>query len=232
MRPTLKAHLLFFIMSISFSTSASESINGEKLFQEKCSDCHQQDGNSTDNDIPHIAGFSAILTFDILDQFKSGDRKSIPINPQKVENNPNKAHDNNSKNSIETDMNVIAKSLKTKEIEALSLFLANQTFKPTTQKYDPKLAETGKMIHLDLCENCHVDQGSGKIEDASLLKGQWKQYLQRQFKALSKGERYMPRRMKKRFRKLSEEDKEALIEFYISPMKNKSDKTIPANEST
>lgn len=163
----------------------------------------KKDGNSDDKNIPKIAGLSAILTYDILDQFKSGDRKSKSIK---------------TKDGEEADMNAIAKELKTNEIEAISLFLASQTSKPTTQKYDQVLANKGKEIHMDLCENCHVEEGTGNIEDASILRGQWKNYLQSQFEALSEEKRYMPRRMKKRFRKLSEEDKKALIEFYISPV--------------
>ena len=203
MRTHLKSCLLYFLFGFSFYAMANESVDGEKLFQKQCSECHQQDGNSEDKNIPKIAGLSAILTFDILDQFKSGDRKS-----KTIEN----------KDDVETNMNTIAKALKTNEIEAISFFLANQPSKPATQEYDQELANIGKEIHMDLCENCHVDEGTGNVEDASILKGQWKNYLQSQFEALSEEKRYMPRRMKKRFRKLSEEDKKALIEFYISPV--------------
>ncbi len=211
-RIILKYHLVLFLFSFSFYAIANEVPDGNKLFQKHCSECHQKDGNSEDNNIPKIAGFSAILTFDILDQFKSDDRKSIPIKTK-----ANEDKDDEEKDSKETDMNAIAKKLKTNEIEAISLFLANQTSKPKTQEYDQELATLGKQIHMDLCENCHVEEGASNIEDAPILKGQWKNYLQRQFAELSEIKRYMPKRMKKRFRKLSENDKKALIEFYISP---------------
>jgi len=211
MRTNLIFHLLIFMLSLStkaFSIDTTEDI-GKKLFQEKCSECHQQDGNSEDPEIPNIAGTSAILTFDILDQFKSGDKKSKSI---KIEDSATTV------DKTETNMNEIAKSLKTNEIEAISFFLAKQKSKSASQTFDQELAIKGKDIHMDLCENCHVDEGTNNIEDASILRGQWKNYLQSQFKVLSEGERYMPRRMKKRFRKLSDEDKKALIEFYISPI--------------
>ncbi|WP_299880061.1 c-type cytochrome [uncultured Cocleimonas sp.] len=195
------------ISTLAFSTDTTEDI-GKKLFQEKCSECHQQDGNSKDKEIPNIAGTSAILTFDIMDQFKSGDRKSKPIKLKDSAATGDKT---------ETDMNEITKALKTNEIEAIAFFLVKQKSKPASQAFDQDLAKKGKEIHMDLCENCHVDEGTNNIEDASILRGQWKNYLQSQFKVLSEGERYMPRRMKKRFRKLSDEDKKALIEFYISP---------------
>ena len=211
MRIILKYHLVLFLFSFSFYAIANETPAGDKLFQKLCSECHQKDGNSKDNNIPKIAGFSAILTFDILDQFKSDDRRSIPI-----KTNANEEKSAEEKGIEETDMNAITKKLKTNEIEAISLFLANQISKPTTQEYDQELATSGKQIHMDLCENCHVEEGTSNIEDAPILKGQWKRYLQRQFEALSEKKRYMPRRMKKRFRKLSVDDKKALIEFYIS----------------
>jgi sulfide dehydrogenase cytochrome subunit len=209
MRITLTFHFLIFILSLSTHALATDDDIGKKLFQEKCSECHQQDGNSEDKQIPNIAGTSAILTFEIMDQFKSGDRKSKPI---KLKDSAATA------DKTETNMNAIAKSLKSNEIEAIAFFLANQKSKPASQTFDQELAAKGKAIHMDLCENCHVDEGTGNIEDASLLRGQWKNYLQSQFEVLSEGDRYMPRRMKKRFRKLSDDDKKALIEFYISPV--------------
>ncbi len=196
-------YLGLFLICLSFYSIANETPDGDKLFQKHCSECHQKDGNSEDKTIPKVAGFSSILIFDILDQFKSDDRQSNPIK---------------TKDGRETDMNTIVKELKSHEIEAISFFLANQTSKPTTQDYDKKLANSGKDIHMDLCENCHVEHGSSSIEDTPILKGQWKNYLQEQFKALSEEKRYLPKRMKKRFRKLSEKDKKALIEFYISPI--------------
>ena len=202
MRNPLKIYLILFLIGFNYPTIATETADGEKLFQKYCGECHQQDGNSKDINIPKIAGFSAILTFEILDQFKSGDRKSSSIK---------------TKNGEETDMNEIAKKLNSNEIEAISLFLAGKTSASTSQEFDQELANLGKDIHMDLCENCHVEYGSSNIEDAPILKEQWKKYLQKQFEALSEKKRYMPKRMKKRFRKLSENDKKALIEFYVSP---------------
>lgn len=196
--------VLFGLLLIFFSValSANDNLDGKELYQKYCSECHQPDGNSNDSNVPNIAGFSAILLYDILDQFKKDDRKGESIKDQ---------------NGLETNMNQIAKNLKGEEIEKIALYLRDQKFTFNSQQYDATLASTGKDIHMDLCENCHVDQGTNPIEDAPLLRGQWKPYLIRQFDVLTKRERYMPRRMKKRFRKLSDEDKKALIEFYISP---------------
>ena len=191
--------LVFYFICISVNADAT--LNGEKLVQKHCSECHQKDGNSMDEKIPKIAQFSAILTFDILDQFKSGDRESEEIQ---------------TKDGQVSNMVKVIKKLSSEEAEAIALFLANQSFKPSEQAFDKQLAEQGKQLHQDLCENCHVKNGSSPIEDTPILKGQWKPYLIKQFEAFNNGERYMPKRMKKRFRKLSGEDHKALIEFYIS----------------
>ena len=195
--------VIYLILSLFFfCVSAEDKPNGKELFLKHCSECHQKDGNSDDENIPKIAQFSAILIYDIMDQFKTGDRK---------------AHKIKNKDGHITDMNNISKSLKNSEVEAISHYLSQQISKPAIQTFDKNLAEKGKEIHLDLCENCHVDFGTNPIEDAPILKGQWKHYLSKQFEAFSKVERFMPKRMKKRFRKLSDEDQKSLIEFYVNP---------------
>jgi sulfide dehydrogenase cytochrome subunit len=192
-------YLIFGLLCISIS--ADETPDGKELFQKHCSECHQKDGNSSDENIPTIAQFSAILTYDILDQFKTGDRKAVKIK---------------NKEGQLTDMTSIAKNLNGAEIEAISHYLSQQISEPAVQTFDKNIAAKGKELHLDLCENCHVEKGTSPIEDTPILRGQWKTYLMRQFEAFSNGERTAPKRMKKRFGKLSDEDKKALIEFYIS----------------
>ena len=127
-----------------------------------CSECHQKDGNSDDEQVLKVAQLSAILIYDIMDQFKTGDRK---------------AHKICNKDGHITDMNNISMSLKNAEVEAISHYLSQQISKPAIQTFNKNLAEKGKEIHLDLCENCHVDLGTNPIEDAPILKGQWKHYL-------------------------------------------------------
>jgi len=69
---------------------------------------------------------------------------------------------------------------------------------------------------LTICNDCHIDNGTSATDDAPILAGQNKHCLSRQFKQLSTSKRYIPKRMKRKFRKLSEKDKEALIEYYTS----------------
>ncbi len=188
---------------MNITLAADEMLQkGKRAFLKQCSECHKTDGNSDQARIPKIAGFSSILVYDILDQYKTDDRQSISIK---------------NKNSKDTSMNDIAKALNNEDSEAISYYLSQQQFKAAIQPSDQQLAQQGKALHLDLCENCHVELGTSPIEDAPILRGQWKAYLVDQFEKLSKEKRYIPRRMKNRFRKLNDDDKKALIEFYISP---------------
>ena len=190
------------VASISvFSSSTAEELDGKELAQKYCSECHQADGNSNDANIPKIAGFSATLTYDILDQFKSGYRNAIEVKD---------------KDGQLTDMVKISKKLKENEIEALSFYFAAQIFKAKIQTSNKALVETGKQLHLDLCNDCHVNLATSANDDAPILAGQWKPYLTKQFDAFSNHKRNMPKRMKKKFRKLDDNDKIALLEFYAS----------------
>jgi len=176
------------------------ALDGAALTKKYCSQCHLEDGNSEKENIPKIAGFSAILIFDMLDQFKNADRPSPKITV----------------NNKTTDMAEISQQLTSDEAESIALYLSKQTFKPATQTFDQALASTGKQLHQDLCNDCHGEYGTSAVDDAPILAGQWKKYLKRQFEQLSSHKRYMPKRMKRKFRKLNDEDKKALIEFYAS----------------
>jgi len=197
----MKLILGIFLISFNAWLIADSTLDGAKLTQQYCSECHGKDGNSQKENIPKIAGFSSILLFDILDQFKNGDRPS----PKTTINNKT------------TDMTEVSKLLTQDQIETISLYLSTQTFKPTTQPFNQALAGIGKQLHQDLCKDCHGDNGKSAVDDAPILAGQWKQYLKQQFENLSSHKRYMPKRMKRKFKKLNDKDKQALIEFYASP---------------
>jgi sulfide dehydrogenase cytochrome subunit len=67
-----------------------------------------------------------------------------------------------------------------------------------------------------LCNDCHGKDGTSIADDAPILAGQFKQYIRRQFKNIASFERYIPRKMERKFKKLSDADKTALLEFYAS----------------
>ena len=52
--------------------------------------------------------------------------------------------------------------------------------------------------------------------DHALLAGQWRDYLARELRNFTSGDRRMADKMKKKFDTLSEADKDALLELYVS----------------
>ncbi|MGV6857737.1 MAG: c-type cytochrome [bacterium] len=175
--------------------------DGASLTKDKCGACHGNNGNSSDPEVPSIAGFSATTITDMMTSFKDGDRTGEKYKPEGGE---------------ETDMNAVAKDLSDSDLEAIAGYISKQTFKKQANKVDAKLAAKGKKIHDKKCEKCHSEGGSAADDDAAILAGQWKPYLMEEFEKLSSGERLMPKKMKKRFKKLKDKQKAALIEYYAA----------------
>jgi len=198
--------IIFTFNYVAVTNAVADEIisSGKNLVQKHCSECHGVQGNVTEHThgkIPNIAGFSSILIYDTLYQFKEGDRQATLIK-------------NNKEKLI--DMKQISNFLSEEETEAIALYLSEQTFIPAKQPYDTALVSTGKQLHQDLCNDCHGDNGKSAVDDAPILAGQWKPYLIDQFDQISKRQRYIPKRMKRKFRKLNDDDKKALIAFYTS----------------
>ncbi len=201
---------IFFSLVVSFITHGDEKdLDGSLLVKEHCAQCHGADGNGgPDKRIkaPKIAGFSALLIYDSLIQFKDEDRKAIEIK---------------NKNGQLTNMKKISKLRSEDEIVAISLYLGKQTFKAEPQEHDKQLAIIGKQLHQDLCNDCHTDLGTSSADDAPILSGQKKGYLLDQFEKITNFERNISRKMRRKFKKLTPQDKKAMIEFYASAQSNK-----------
>ena len=113
-------------------------------------------------------------------------------------------------------MNEIAKGLSDEEVLNLADYFSKRDFKPAQQSVNTELARRGEVIHKRSCERCHTDNGAHPVEDAAILAGQWTPYLRRQFDNFLSGKRMVPRSMLRRIKKLSEDDIEALLNFYAS----------------
>jgi len=120
------------------------------------------------------------------------------------------------KDGEETDMQEIANKLSDEQIKEVAKHYAAQKFIPHKQPFDAKLAKKGAKVHKKRCEKCHSDNGSNAEDDAAILAGQWKGYLKRQFDLILSKERTVPKKMRKKMKKLKPGDVEALIEFYAS----------------
>ena len=198
-----KSHI-YMGMLVMLGASAmpfTAGADGAAIAKEKCAACHGEDGNSKYGKVPSIAGFSEMSLTDMINAYKSGDRTGDKFKPD---------------NGDESDMNTVAKDLSDADIASVAGYLSGQTFKRHAQKADAALAARGKEIHDKKCEKCHSEGGTNADDDAAILAGQWKEYLEMAFAKISAGDQQVPKKMKKKFKKLSDEDKKALIEYYIS----------------
>lgn len=175
--------------------------DGATEAKEHCGDCHGDDGNSNDPKVPNIAGFSVTTFVDMAETYRDGSRHADKYTPEKGEAN---------------DMNTIMKSIGDPGLHVIAEFYASQTFKPHPQETDPAKVAAGAKLHEKNCEKCHSENGSLADDDAGILAGQWKPYLEAQFTKFSTEKRGMPKKMKKKFSPLSAEEKAALLDFYAS----------------
>jgi len=197
----MKKLTLAIATSVLIATPFAVMADGATIAKDKCAACHGENGNSSDGKVPSIAGFSTDGLVEMLNEYKSGDRTGDKYTP---------------KDGEETDMNAVTKDMSDDDIKAVSEFFAGKEFKPAEQAADADLAAAGAKIHDKSCEKCHSDGGQSSEDDTAILAGQWKPYLTEQFEEFSSGDRDMPKKMKKKFSKLSDEDKAALLEYYAS----------------
>jgi len=178
----------------------SASADVDKLVKQ-CAECHGKDGNSTVDKVPTIAGFSSSSIEDTLIQYTDGSRKGGKYKPE---------------NGDETDMNAVAKKLSEQDIKDLSEYFAGKQFKPHQQDFDAKLVKAGAKVHKKRCKKCHSDGGSNADDDASILAGQWTVYLEAELKAIKAGDHPVPKKMKKKLKKLKAGQDKELLAYYAS----------------
>ena len=168
---------------------------------EQCDQCHGPSGRSEDSEVPSIGGFSEYAIIDLLETFRIGLRQGRPIALP---------------DGTETDMVEISRALSDEEIEAVAVHYSLATWHPHQQTFDAALAKRGAEIHREKCDKCHSEGGSVADDDLAVLAGQWREYLKMEFEDFDRGARRMVDKMKAKFETLSDEDKAALLEFYVS----------------
>ena len=175
--------------------------SGEEIANRLCRDCHGEFGRSESPDIPSIGGFSEFAIIDLLDSYRLGFRKARTITLD---------------DGSENDMQQVVDGLSDDEIETVAVYYSQQAWRPHPQPFDAELARRGEAIHSRKCGKCHPKGGSVADADHALLAGQWRDYLVRELRNFASGERRMADKMKKKFDTLSESDKDALLELYVS----------------
>ena len=166
-----------------------------------CDDCHGTDGRSEDPEIPSIGGFSEFAIMDLMQTYRDGLREG-----RRMERS----------DGTETDMVEVSQALTDEELETVALHYADKTWTPHPQPFDAQRAKRGKAVHRVKCAKCHIEGGSIPEADLAILAGQWRDYLASQFQAFDDKTRRMVPKMQSKYESLSDSDKQALIEFYVS----------------
>ena len=174
---------------------------GRIIAEEQCDQCHGPWGRSEDSLVPSIGGFSEYAIIDLLESYRIGFRLARPVALP---------------DGTETDMVEISRALSDTEIEAVAVHYSLATWRPHKQPFDAALAKLGAEIHSTKCAKCHSEGGSVPEDDLAILAGQWREYLRMEFEDFESGSRRMVEKMKAKFETLSDADKAALVEFYVS----------------
>ena len=160
-----------------------------------CAGCHGTSGVSNGPATPTIAGISEEYFVEAMNEYKEGTRPS-------------------------TIMTRIAKGYSEDEFKAMAGFFSKQKFVAMTQKHDAGTAKKGAKLHDKYCEKCHAEGGTSAEDDAGILAGQWAPYIQYTMEDFLSGNREMPKKMKKKVKKMQEKTDgkglEHLIHFYSS----------------
>jgi len=177
-------------LALALTVFQAGAVEDELL--KKCTICHGEQGISDEPAYPSIAGIPAKIQADALRAYRDGTRDCGPV-PR---------------------MCKIMEGLTDEHIDALAAHFAAFEFRPAEQPFDPALVERGRHLHEDFCEVCHGD--GPEDAEKSILHGQWAEYLRYSLSQYRGGHRKQPPSMRRQTDKLSDEDIEALVNFYAS----------------
>ena len=181
--------------SMLASSSAFAGLDRAEMLANTCAGCHGPNGVSHGPATPSIAGMSKDYFIESMAAYAMGDRPS-------------------------TIMMRIAKGYSDEDIALMAEYFSKQKFAAAPQQADAKLSTKGKKLHDKYCEKCHSEGGSLADDDAGILAGQWKPYLQYNLHDFTSGNREAPKKMAKKLKamhdKYGQEGVDQLIEYYSS----------------
>ena len=171
-----------------------------------CALCHGETGPSPFSGVPTIHGLPHGVIDSALFSYQRGLRPCRVSECSEIGTCP--------------DMNMcdIVSGMTHETRQELGAWYAAQPFPKHQDPYDPELAARGREIHDQYCEVCHTRLGSDPVDDASMLRGQRKAYLRTALQDFKEGRRQIGiTAMDGRIRTFSDEDLDALAEFYSGP---------------
>jgi sulfide dehydrogenase cytochrome subunit len=189
--------------SLLFGFSAA-SADVDALMQ-GCNDCHGDGGVSQWSDMPSIAGLPEFVIADYLYIYQEEGR---PCGDSEYRQGDT--------SRPATNMCAVTADLSEDDIDGLAAAYGAMDWVKAKQDFDAGLAAAGEAVHAKNCDRCHSEAGTVADDEASMLGGQQMGYLRNAFAQFSSGDREQPAKMKEKFDELSDEDKEALVNYYGS----------------
>ena len=201
----LTKYTLAYPLALALTSLVSLNIQAadiEKLIDDKCSDCHEKNGNSKDEHTPSIAGMSKTYFLEAMASYGKDQRPAMKLKDKKI------------------TMKDVASKLSKDDIDKLADYFSKQKFVATKQDFDAALAKKGKKLHKKYCDKCHSNNATSAEDDAGILEGQPKAYIQYSLDNYANGKREMGKKMDKKFKKMHKkygvESLEQLVHFYAS----------------
>jgi sulfide dehydrogenase cytochrome subunit len=195
----------FLTIALGLITTATIHAADIGKLTDSCTSCHGKDGASTDTNIPSIGGISAKV---LNVHFKAYKGKERTCDETTIKTGALK--------DTKTNMCKVVESLTDDEVKQLVTFYSGKKFLRAPQTFDAALAAKGKEIHKTNCEKCHSEGGSIASDDASILAGQQKGYIDASLKEFLADKRPMDKKMKLKFEGLDKDSIEALSNYYAS----------------
>ena len=171
-----------------------------KAMADTCAGCHGTNGQSAGPASPNLAGMSASYFIDSMTAFKN-----LP---------KDESHAEDARPA--TIMNRIAKGYTDEQIEAMGEYFAGLPVYKANVPHDAAKATAGAEVYDQACAKCHDEGGALADDDAGILAGQWLPWLQYSMQDFQAGHREMPEKMKKQVEKLSDDEIDAVLNYFAS----------------
>ncbi len=180
---------------LSGSAMASDPRSASMLAN-TCAGCHGTNGASAGDAMPIVGGFDKRYLEAVLTQYKTGERDS-------------------------TIMGRIMRGYSDLEIKAISSHMSRQKWVSSSEKIGQGSFGDAAAIHKSKCETCHEQNGVKQDDEVPRIAGQWKAYTRNMLYSFHDigSPASQPRKMRKRVQKLSQDELDALANFYASQKK-------------
>ena len=191
-----------FIIGLGFPMAASVDV---AALLESCNGCHGDGGVSQWSDVPSIAGIPEFVLSDALYIYQDEARPCAESEYRQGDTS-----------RPATTMCAVAAELSEDQIDELAAAYAELGWTKAKQDFDADLAAAGKAVHDAECDRCHSEAGTNPDDEASMLGGQQMGYLRNILAQYRSGEREQPSKMQEKVDALSDDDVEALVNYYGS----------------